>query len=200
MEFIRHLEHHSCHMKSLIQYLTVVFVATALSVSAGDKIPGVGDKAPSFTAKDVSGKDVSLDSLNKDGNVVMIMLRGWPGYQCPICSRQVGAVIAEAKKLKALNAKLLMIYPGPRKDLGEHAEEFVGRVRGDWPSGFTLVTDPDYKITNLYNLRWDARRETAYPSTFVIDMSGTIRFSKISKSHGGRTKSSDVIKALEGLK
>lgn len=93
-----------------------------------------------------------------------------------------------------------MIYPGPRKDLGDHAEEFVGRIRGAWPHGFTLVTDPDYKITDLYNLRWDARRETAYPSTFVIDKGGIIRFSKVSKTHGGRTKSNDVLKALAGLK
>jgi peroxiredoxin Q/BCP len=135
-------EHHKINMKSFLPYLAVVVASFAISASAADKIPAVGDKVPDFSAKDVSGKDVGLAALNQGGNVVMIMLRGWPGYQCPMCSRQVGAFIAEAKKFKALNAKLLMIYPGPRKDLRDHAEEFVGRSRGDWPHGFTLVTDP----------------------------------------------------------
>ena len=64
----------------------------------------------------------------------------------------------------------------------------------------TLLLDPDYSFTNAYGLRWDAPRETAYPSTFVIDTDGTVRYAKISKSHGDRAEVSDVIKALDALK
>ena len=45
---------------------------------------------------------------------------------------------------------------------------------------------------------WDAPRETAYPSTFVIDQGGVIRFAKVSKSHGGRAATGEVLKALGG--
>ena len=66
-----------------------------------------------------------------------------------------------------------------------------------WPKDYVYVMDPDYTMVNAYNLRWDAPRETAYPSTFVIDRKGIIRFEKISHSHGDRTKASDVVKEVK---
>ena len=50
-----------------------------------------------------------------------------------------------------------------------------------------------------YGLRWDAPSETAYPATFVIDRSGTVRFAQISRVHGGRTPAADVLAALVAL-
>jgi len=55
------------------------------------------------------------------------------------------------------------------------------------------VTDPDYVLTNRYDLRWDAAGETAYPSTFILDRHGSIIFEKISKGHGDRTTASDIL-------
>ena len=48
------------------------------------------------------------------------------------------------------------------------------------------MPDPDYTMVNAYGLRWDAARETAFPSTFILDNKGTVKFSKISHSqnHG----------------
>jgi len=48
----------------------------------------------------------------------------------------------------------------------------------------------------LYGLRWDAPRETAYPSTFLIDRQGVIFFSMIVKEHGGRTTAAEILDAL----
>jgi O-acetyl-ADP-ribose deacetylase (regulator of RNase III) len=46
------------------------------------------------------------------------------------------------------------------------------------PSNIVLVTDPDYTVTNLYGLRWDAPHETAYPST----SNGSSKVSRISNT------------------
>jgi hypothetical protein len=62
-------------------------------------------------------------------------------------------------------------------------------------SSWSLI--PDYKMTNLYGLRWDAPHETAYPSTFILDASGTIIFEKISHSHGDRTSADDILAQLK---
>ena len=56
--------------------------------------------------------------------------------------------------------------------------------------------DPDYKFTNAYHLRWDAKAETAYPSTFVIDAERKVQFAKVSKSHGDRASADEVLEAL----
>ena len=60
-----------------------------------------------------------------------------------------------------------------------------------------MVTDPDYAFINSYGLRWDEKNETAYPSTFVIGKDKIVRFAKISKTHGDRAKTADVLNALE---
>jgi peroxiredoxin len=129
--------------------------------------------------------------------VVLTVLRGYPGYQCGICTRQVEELRGHAADFAKAGARVVLVYPGPGKELQARAKEFAGAAA--WPAPMTLVLDPDYTFTNLYNLRWDAARETAYPSTFVIDDQGVVRFQKVSKTHGGRAKTAEVLKAVRGL-
>jgi thioredoxin-dependent peroxiredoxin len=161
--------------------------------------PKVGDKVADFSLKTLDGQQVTLSALTAKENVVLVMLRGWPGYQCPICERQVQDFIASADKFAEAKARVLFIYPGPADGLKAHAQEFAEWKDKHWPKDFLYVMDPDYTVVNAYNLRWDAPRETAYPSTFVIDKKGVIQFAKVSKSHGGRAASADVIEAAKKL-
>ena len=62
------------------------------------------------------------------------------------------------------------------------------------------MLDPGYEFTNLYDLRWNGPKETAYPSTFLIDPQGMIFFRKISKGHGGRTKAAEILEVLNNRK
>ncbi len=161
-------------------------------------IPAVGDKAPDFTLQDLDDKPITLSKLTGDSSVVLVMLRGFPGYQCPICSVQMGGLIGRAADFGKANAKVVMIYPGPADKLTQRAKEFVKSKT--LPENFAFVTDPDYKVTEAYGLRWDAVRETAYPSTFVIDPEGIVRFSKVSKTHGDRANPKDILQALASEK
>ncbi len=166
------------------------------SAADGPKIPRMGYKAPDFTLKALYGEPVTLSKLLEKSPVVLVVLRGYPGYQCPICSIQVGDLLSHADELAKANARVVLVYPGPAEDLDQRASEFM--LKRTLPAHFSIVTDPDYKFTNAYGLRWDAPRETAYPSTFVIDGQGTIRLVVVSKKHGGRAKAADVLKALPG--
>jgi len=67
-------------------------------------------------------------------------------------------------------------------------------------SWFVFPLDPDYAFTNRYGLRWEAKNETAYPSTFSIGRDGWVTFSKVSKTHGGRTTAAEVLARLPGTK
>ncbi|MGE0760852.1 MAG: redoxin domain-containing protein, partial [Pirellulaceae bacterium] len=168
----------------------------ALPTATADeaKLPAVGDEARDFELADLHEESFRLSSFTEQGPVVLVVLRGFPGYQCPICSRQVGQYISAADKLKAAKATVLMVYPGPADGLKPRAEEFItGKTL---PEGFHLLIDPDYTFTNAWRLRWVAPRETAFPSTFVIGQDGSIRFAKISKTHGDRASVDDVLKAL----
>lgn len=156
--------------------------------------PRVGDVAADFELKSLQGETVKLSKLTTDGPVVLIVLRGFPGYQCPACTAQVGQFLAKAKQLDAAKAQVVIVYPGPANGLKKHAEDFV---RGKTlPDNFFLTLDPDYEFTKAYHLRWEAKNETAFPSTFVIDRERRIRFAKISMTHGGRASAEEVLKAL----
>jgi peroxiredoxin len=186
--------------------LTAALVAAfgfSVGTAAGEpaKIPRQGYKAPDFTLDTVDGKPVTLSALLAESPVVLVVLRGWPGYQCPVCMVQVADLKKHAQEIAALNAKVVFVYPGPADKLEEHASEFLSGkfLKGTGlPENFIFVTDPDYKFTNAYGLRWDAPMETAYPATFVIDRQKTIRFVKTSQNHGDRAKAEEVIKALPG--
>ncbi len=181
---------------TLLLTCVVVSVATGQEKTAKAP-PKMGEKAKAFKLMGLDRKPVELDKLRKDGPVVVVVLRGYPGYQCPLCSKQVGSFIAEAERFEELGAKVVFVYPGPGKDLETRAKEFMKETK--LPKPMTLVLDPDYKFTTAYGLRWNAPGETAYPSTFVVDAEGKVKFREVSKSHGGRSEAAEVIKALEAL-
>jgi len=160
-------------------------------------MPAVVDTARDFTLQSPTGEAVQLSKLTAKSPVVLIVLRGWPGYQCPICTKQVGDLIAHQKQLDATGAQIVLVYPGPSEYLKDHADEFMNGK--GLPPEFKFVIDPDYTFVNAYGLRWNAPKETAYPSTFVIDTHNTIRFAKISKTHGDRSDAASIIKALEQI-
>lgn len=184
---------------SVVMLIAACAVAGLASSSHGqsrDKPvrPAVGDKALDFELPTLDGERVRLSKLVADGPLVVLVLRGYPGYQCPLCNVQVGQFLGSAKKFEAAKARIVSIYPGPSESLQEHAEEFV---RGKTlPGNFYLVLDHDYKFTNAYGLRWEARNETAYPATFVIDREQKIRFAKISNTHGDRASAQQTLDAL----
>ncbi|MEX2112363.1 MAG: peroxiredoxin family protein [Pirellulales bacterium] len=187
----------SLAIRALIGFVCLALVVSTVAVAAGPaKAPREGYKPPDFTLNTLDGEPFMLYDQLKKSSVVLVVLRGYPGYQCPICMIQVGELVKQAEQLAAANAHVVLVYPGPAENLDEKAAEFIKNRQ--LPENFSFVVDPDYTFTNAYGLRWDAPKETAYPSTFVIDRQGTVRLAVISKSHGGRAKAADVIKVLPG--
>ncbi|HVT82861.1 MAG TPA: redoxin family protein [Phycisphaerae bacterium] len=158
------------------------------------KPPAVGDKAPDFTLQTLDKKEVHLAELLKSGPVVVIELRGWVGYQCPYCTQQTREFISAAKDFAAAGAKVVLVYPGDADGLEAHAQEFI--TGKGLPDGFLFVTDPGKKFVGSWGLMWNKTGETAYPSTFIVDKTGGIKFSKVSDNHAGRATAGEVLKAL----
>lgn len=181
---------------SALALVACVPLSIAATLPARAATPNIGDKAPDFTLKTPEGKSVSLHGLLKKGPVVLILLRGYPGYQCPYCQRQAHDFQVNAKKFADKGMQLLLVYPGPAANLDEHAKEFLKGYE-KLPANYHLVLDPDYAMTHAYDLRWDAPRETAYPSTFVLNRKGVVTYRKISHSHGDRTTADEILGELD---
>ena len=87
--------------------------------------PAVGAKAPDFTLSTPTGKAVTLSTAQSGDDLVLVILRGFPGYQCPYCVKQVHDFSDHASDFKAKNTRVLLVYPGPPADLDQHAKEFL---------------------------------------------------------------------------
>ncbi|WP_439626791.1 peroxiredoxin family protein [Gemmata sp.] len=158
--------------------------------------PKVGDEARDFGLADLGGEQVKLSALAEKGPVVLVVLRGNPGYQCPVCTAQFAEFRRKAGAFARAGAQVCFVYPGPADGLKEQAAAFV---RGeDYPAHFRVLLDPDYAFTTAYGLRWDAGGETAYPATFVVDGTRKVAFAKVSTGHGDRASAAEVLAALPG--
>jgi peroxiredoxin len=202
MEILRRESKHSAQpkgsamlqtLKSLAASACIVLVVSSASAQTP---PATGSKAPNFTLATPTGHSISLADMRAKGTVVLVLLRGYPGYQCPYCVKQVHDFVEHSADFAGKKANVLFVYPGPPAALDQHAKEFLTK-QANLPANINLVIDPDYKMTNLYGLRWDAPQETAYASTFILDKAGTILFEKISHSHGDRTSAEDVLARLK---
>lgn len=180
------------NFRRMMGWMSVIVVLANAACAA--ETPGVGAVAPEFALRSVAGERVQLKALREKGPVVLVVLRGYPGYQCPLCTRQVNEFVGQAQAFAAKGAQVVMVYPGPAAELEKRAGEFLANK--EWPREFGLLLDPDYGFTNAYGLRWDAPKETAYPATFVIGRDGKVIWSKVSRTHGGRTSAAEVLRAL----
>lgn len=169
-------------------------LACLVSAAPADaKRPDVGEFAPKLLLPGLDGTKVDLAKTFRDQKTVLVVLRGYPGYQCGICSRQASGFIALGQQFVDADLQVVMVYPGPAANLEKHAEEFLAEK--DLPASFTILLDPDYEFTNLYDLRWDAPNETAYPATYVVEKGGKISFAKVSNGHGGRVEAQAALTA-----
>jgi len=188
------------HFRPLVAMLAISIASHAVHADESAKPtakvpPKVGDMAKTFTLQSLDGEKVELKKLLKQGPVVVAVLRGYPGYQCPACTRQVGGYVKLADDFAQANATVVFVYPGEAKELETRAQEFLNETK--LPAPLRLVLDPDQKFVTAAGLRWEALNETAYPSTFIVDSDGKVTFRKVSKSHGDRAEAADVLKALQ---
>ena len=188
--------------KKIVFLFSICFLLISHSVVA-EKInvgPKEGSKIGEITGTTINGADFQLSKLVEKGSVVLIMLRGFPGAQCPVCSTQVAGYIAKAEEFEQQrNTPVVFIYPGKVNELEKRAKEFTAPLEKevDLPSNLTFLLDQDYKITNQLNLRWDDPNETAYPAAFVIDHDGYIQYAKVSDNHGDRATADEILEFLD---
>ncbi len=160
--------------------------------------PEVGQRAIDFELPIVNGEGyVSLSDTYKAGPTVLIFLRGYPVYQCPIDSTQVNSLVNRAKVLSQSAHRVVLVYPGAAKGLERHAEQFLASRK--MPEPLVIVRDDDMNVVNQWGVRWDDHGETAYPATFVLDQYGRIAWKKVSRSHAERSSIEEILKELRKL-
>jgi peroxiredoxin len=188
------------HSTRPIVFLTACLVFSSVCAAQGlkSKQLEIGDRIIDFELPIVGSEEyLTLSEECKQGAVVVIVLRGYPGYQCPICSRQFGSLSNRAKALAKEAHRVILVYPGEAETIEKNAEQFLGSRR--LPEPLVLVRDQGMEMVDQWGLRWNARKETAYPATYVFDRNARLRWKKVSKSKAGRSTVEEILKALREL-
>jgi len=154
----------------------------------------VGQSAPDFVARDLSGKEVRLSSLIAGRKALLLFYRG--GW-CPFCNEQLAAIARDYEKFQELNATVVAVS-------GEEAEKGKDLLQ-KLHLPFVLLSDTSFEAIDRYGVR-DANlsektkarviSKLPKPSAFIIDGTGIVRYSYVGKNAPDRPKNEDLLRAL----
>ncbi len=147
-----------------------------------------GQKAPTFTLKDGSGRVCSLEALGGSGPVVLFF---YPRDESPICTREACAFRDAYEDFVAAGATVV----GVSSDSVEAHRRFAEHQR----LPFTLLSDPDGKTRKAYDVQ-PTLGLIAGRATFVIDGTGIVRlaFSSQFQAVGHMEQALQTVRKLSG--
>ncbi|ALW86687.1 hypothetical protein AUC43_17330 [Hymenobacter sedentarius] len=181
-------------MKNSFFPLVISLFVLAVAPAWGQTAPAraaqplaVGTAAPSFKAKDATGRPVELPQLLKKGPVVLYFYRGqW----CPYCSKQLSQLQDSLQLLTAKGAQVVVITP--------ETPENIGKTVAKTQAAFPIVHDRGFAIMTAYHTAFTVDAATAQkyrgfgvdlrqangapedvlpvPATYVIGRNGRIRY------------------------
>ena len=187
----------------LVTAVAVLSLATALGADQSSVKLNVGDKAPSFSAKDADGNDWnSADHVGKK----FIVLYFYPAAMTGGCTKQACSYRDDVSHFRQAGAEVV----GVSGDEVENLKAFrqVERLN------FTLLSDPDGSIAKKFGVplrdggsinktidgqdKTFKRGVTASRWTFIIDKDGNIAY--VNPQVDAPNDSKAVMAALEQLK
>ena len=138
-----------------------------------------GSPLPDFRATDEQGDPVRSVELHGSPTVILFVRGNW----CPFCSRQVSNLTQHYRDIVDLGAKLILITPKPLETTRRVAEFF--KVEFDfWLDDELTVTRQlgllqEGGVPKSYGKEYG--RDTIWPTALVVDPSGIITYTELSK-------------------
>ena len=165
--------------------------------SAGRPVPAAlrpGQPLPDFHAVDENGDPVRSTQLHGVAAVILFVRGNW----CPFCSSQVENLTVYYKDIIDLGARLILVTPKPLETTKRVAEFFEVE--------FDFWLDDDLTVTKQLGLLQESgvpknhRKEygddTIWPTALVVDPTGTIRYTELSKFIADRPNPKTLLREL----
>ncbi|MBK7474708.1 MAG: AhpC/TSA family protein [Haliscomenobacter sp.] len=169
----------------------------------------VGQKAPDFQGQDQYGQSVSLDSLLKEGPVVLIFYRGdW----CPVCNRYLGRFQDSLHMIISAGGQVLAVTP----ETNDNIQNTLAKSK----VGLKVMSDRDEKVMDAYGVKFRVTKgyqnriklglgddiainngqeeaNLPVPATYIIGRDGIIRFRQFDLDYRVRASIQDMIGTLQ---
>lgn len=153
----------------------------------------VGDKAPVFTLADTDKKPRSLSEFTGKKTVLAF----FPGAFTGVCTKEMCTLRDSMSKLNSLNAQVV----GISVDSPYANKAFATQNNLEFP----LLSDFDRQVIRKYGIELNdfgglKGYTVAKRSVFVVDTTGTVRYSWITDNPGVEPNYDEITKAVEALK
>ena len=164
---------------------------------AGRPVPAAlrrGQPLPDFSAIDEAGNPIRSTQLHGSAAVILFVRGNW----CPFCSSQVENLTVHYKDIIDLGARLILITPKPLETTRRVAEFFEVEFEFWLDDGLTVTKQlgllQESGVPN--NHRKEYGEDTIWPTTLVIDPSGIIRYTELSKFIADRPNPKTLLREL----
>jgi peroxiredoxin len=171
-----------------------------------------GAVAPDFILPDAQGKPVRLQSLLRDGPVVVVFYRG--GW-CPYCNLHLRGFQRRLPEFEALGAQVVAISPQlPDNSLSTQEKDELkypvlsdvgNKIAHKFGVAFRLG-DPLVKLYESFGHPLleangkEGEAELPVPATFVIDTDGVVRRSHVDVDYTRRLDPDEVIETIKKIR
>ena len=190
--------------------LTWILITLALALIAaavlsrdrlrGKAVPDIvqpGGPLPAFKAVNEAGEPVSSNDLRGRTSVLIFVRGTW----CPFCSKQVQNLTKHYKDINDSGAHLILITPKPLETTRRVADffdvDFEFWLDEELAIGRQLGLVQTSGVPNDYNKEYGS--DTLWPATLVVDASGVIRFTELSRFIADRPDPAKLLKVVERL-
>jgi peroxiredoxin len=141
-----------------ISLLSFLSLFSCNSNNSGTNITAqIGDIAPDFTLKDISGNTIKLSDYNNN----VVLLEFWATW-CPPCKASIPELTEINAKYKTRGFTVIGVSVDNMQDLPEHLTEFSRSYHINYP---VLLGDEDVAVK--YNIK-------SIPVMYLIDKQGKI--------------------------
>jgi peroxiredoxin len=159
----------------------------------------VDSAALELTFMDRNGKPIDLKKYRGQKNVVLVVTRGYVtstygGSFCPYCTAQTTRLIAQYPEFAKRNAEVLLVFPGPKDQVGEFLKKSGGEIENE-PTPFPVLLDENFAAVDKLGIRGDL----AKPSTYIIDKQGQVRFAYVGTSSSDRPSVKALLQQLDEI-
>lgn len=174
--------------------------------------PGLkeGDKAPDPQVAKRNGDPVQLADLYPRGPIVLVFYRG--GW-CPYCNKALVGIQEHLETMGKLGGTVLGVSPEEPQFLNKTlidqrlGFDLVSDYKGDAARQFRILFEMPIELREKYKeygvdvaqRNWDRSYTLPYPSVFVIDRAGIIRYAFSSEDYKVRADPQEIVDILRVL-
>jgi peroxiredoxin len=147
-----------------------------------------------ITLTDSKGQPIDLKKYRGQKNIVLVVMRGYPGYVCPNCSAQTSRLIRHYSEITARDAEVLVVFPGP----SEHLKDFVSVSQNQAANAevpFPVLLDEKFTLVDRLGIRGNL----AKPSTYILDKQGDVRFAFVGATSADRPSVKALLQQLDAI-